>query len=109
MAAPVGRSSTNEPARPTALATMPVVQAMASTTGTAREKIEPMTAGTIRKLKTRSTPAVVTELVTTTPNDRKNRKSHTGSMIGRVPAAPVSAAAASSGRRATQWNSPIAA
>jgi hypothetical protein len=34
------------------------------------QKIEPITAGTIRRLKTSSTPAVVTELVTTMANDR---------------------------------------
>ena len=49
---------------------MPTLHAISSTTASRSEKIEPMTAGTIRRLNTSSTPAVVTELVTTMANDR---------------------------------------
>ena len=81
MAAPVGRSNAYEPARPAAQAAMPAHHAIGSTTCSLPEKIEPITAGTISRLNTRSTPAVATELVTTTANDRKKTKSqpHTAS------------------------------
>src|SRR5438552_1586475 len=102
MAAPVGKSSTYAPARPAPLATMPALQAIGSTIRMRREKIEPMTAGTIRKLNTSSTPAVVTELATTSPKDRKNRKSQTETASALRPAGLVSLETASIGLRTNQ-------
>src|SRR5262249_24354970 len=105
----VGGPTTEEPASPAALETMPPPQAIGSTIASLRENSDPITAGTIRKLNTSSTPAVVTELVTTMPNDRKNAKSHseTASVL-RLPTS-VSPEIASRGFRASQWNRPIAA
>ena len=68
-----------------------------------------MTAGTIRKLKTSSTPAVVTELVTTIPNERKNTKSQTDTAIALCPCGRDSLDTARSGRRSHQCSAPIAA
>ena len=48
---------------------MPATHAIARMIASVRPNNVPITAGTIRKLNTTSTPAVITELVTTTPND----------------------------------------
>ena len=64
--------------------------------------MEPMTAGTIRKLNTSRTPAMLTELATTTPNERKKRKSQVETASILLPAGAVSLEMASSGRRASQ-------
>ena len=50
-----------------------------------------MTAGTIRRLKTSNTPAVVTELVTTMANDRKKAKSQIQTAARLRPPGEVSA------------------
>ena len=72
-------------------------------------KIEPMTAGTIRKLNTSSTPAVVTELATTRPKETKKTKSHIRTVSKPREAVSRSPARLTSGPRANQWKMPIAA
>ncbi len=89
------------------LARMPDTQAIINTTGRLREKMEPMTAGTIRKLKTSRTPAVVTELVTTTPNVRKKKKSQIDTATGLKAAAAPAPEIAIRGRRTSQCKPPI--
>ena len=66
-----------------------------------------MTAGTIRKLKTSSTPAVVTELVTTTPKARKKRKSQIDTAVMLRPTGCSSLEIASSGPRTNQQSRPM--
>lgn len=76
MAAPVDTSRTYEPASPAALAAMPAPHAIGRMMRSERANSEPITAGTIRKLNTSSTPAVATDVVTTIPKLRKKNKSH---------------------------------
>src|SRR5438552_7262753 len=109
IAAPVGRSNTYEPARPAALAAIPTPHATVRTIGILSEKIEPMTAGTIRKLKTSSTPAVGTELATTMPKVRENTKSQTDTVSMLRSDGVWALETARSGPRAHQWETPIAA
>lgn len=63
IAAPVGISSSNDAASPTALAAMPPSQPIPSTPATRRVNNDPIIAGMIKKQKMRGTPAVATELV----------------------------------------------
>ena len=109
MAAPVGKSHAYEPARPAALAATPVVHAMMSTINSRSENMNPMTAGTIRKLNTSSTPAVPTELVTTMPNDKKKAKSQHQISSPLRPCGVDSLERANSGRRPHQCSRPIKA
>ena len=67
--APVGRSRTKERATPPAETAAPIAHPMASRTPSLSEKSIAVTEGTIRKQKTRSTPAMATEDVTTNPKD----------------------------------------
>ena len=67
MAAPVGKSKANETARPAALVRVPVIQPIASCRAGEEVNITPIAAGMMRNEKTSSTPAIATELVTTTP------------------------------------------
>ena len=69
MVAPVGRSSVNDIQTPAADTATPIVHPIASRTPRRSEKSIAATDGTIRNEKTRSTPAMATELVTTTPKD----------------------------------------
>ena len=55
---------------PAALATAPAAQPISSATPTCEENRLPTSAGTMRKQNTSNTPAVATEEVTTTPNDK---------------------------------------
>ena len=68
--APVGASSRKEPNIPAALAATPAIQPITSATPMWEENQLPTSAGTMRKQKTSKTPAVATEEVTTTPNDK---------------------------------------
>src|SRR5439155_19939836 len=68
-----------------------------------------MTDGTIKKLKTGSTPAMVTELVTTMPKDRKKTKSQSETESLSCPNGSVSLEAARRGRRTNQCNKAMAA
>jgi len=68
--APVGASSRKEPNIPAALAAAPAIQPITSATPIWEENKLPTSAGTMRKQKTSKTPAVATEEVTTTPNDK---------------------------------------
>ncbi len=88
---------------------MPALHAIASTICNFPEKIEPITAGTISRLNTSSTPAVATELVTTMAKDRKKTKSHAHTAIRVRPPSWPSLDNAISGRRTSQCSRPIAA
>src|SRR5262252_7547399 len=68
--APVGASSRKDPNIPAALAAAPAAQPITSATPMCEENKPPTSAGTMRKQKTSKTPAVATEEVTTTPNDK---------------------------------------
>src|SRR5262249_59643082 len=68
--APVGASSRKDPKIPTALASAPAAQPIASAGPMCGENRPPISAGTMRKQNTSKTPAVPTDEVTTTPNDR---------------------------------------
>src|SRR5262249_39636759 len=68
--APVGGSRGKAPNIPAALAAAPAIQPMTSATPMWEENKLPTSAGTMRKQKTSKTPAVATEEVTTTPNDK---------------------------------------
>ena len=70
MAAPVGRSKAKDAARPAALMSVPTIHPIASCRGSDDANITPMAAGMIRNEKTSNTPAIATELVTTTPKRR---------------------------------------
>ncbi len=70
VSAPVGASIRNEPKIPAALAIAPASQPIRSATPMRAVNKVPIRAGTIRKQNTRSTPATLTDEVTTTPNDR---------------------------------------
>src|SRR5438067_2208331 len=107
--APVGRSNAYELARPAAHAAIPALHAISSTTDNLSENVKPMTAGTIRRLNTSSTPAVATELVTTIPNDRKKVKSHAATSSQLRPCGDCSRDNDKSGRRAHQCSRPITA
>ncbi len=67
MAAPVGRSNAKDAASPAALVTMPAVQPIASCRASEDANMTPMAAGMMRNENTSNTPAIATELVTTTP------------------------------------------
>ena len=67
MAAPVGKSKAKEAARPAALVNVPIIQPIASCLASDDANMTPMAAGMMRNEKTSSTPAIATELVTTTP------------------------------------------
>src|SRR4051794_25857416 len=69
MVAPVGRSRTKERATPPAETRAPMPQPIARRTPKRSEKSMAATEGTIRKQKTRSTPATATDEVTTKPNE----------------------------------------
>src|SRR5262249_3535205 len=69
IAAPVGRSHVHAARIPDALAMRPRLHPMTRRLSTPRARSAPTTAGTIRYEKTRSTPASLTELVTTRPKD----------------------------------------
>src|SRR5262249_24262763 len=68
--APGGASSRKAPNIPAALATAPAIQPITSATPLWEQNKLPTSAGTMRKQKTSKTPAVATEEVTTTPNDK---------------------------------------
>src|SRR5262249_33450872 len=68
--APVGASSRKDPNIPAALATAPAIQPITSAPPRGEENKLQTSAGTMRKQKTSKTPAVATEEVTTTPNDK---------------------------------------
>ncbi|MGB3941767.1 MAG: hypothetical protein WBK96_09775 [Candidatus Manganitrophaceae bacterium] len=65
--APVGRSNVTEPAKPSRLAIIPISQPIQSRWVIRSAKRSEASAGTMRKAKTRRTPARETELVTITP------------------------------------------
>ena len=67
--APVGRSSTAEATIARTLTKAPNAQPTSSRAPRLPPSRMPASAGTIRYENTRSTPAMRTELVTTTPND----------------------------------------
>ena len=67
--APVGRSKTADAVMPITLTSVPKAQPMTSFCVTVRPRRMPASAGTIRYENTSRTPAIRTELVTTTPND----------------------------------------
>src|SRR5882672_8238080 len=67
--APVGRSKTADAVIPITLTSVPKAQPMTSLCVTVRPRRMPASAGTIRYEKTSRTPAIRTELVTTTPKD----------------------------------------
>ena len=67
--APVGRSSVADATIAITLTSVPNAQPISSRVRTLPPRMMPASAGTIRYEKTRSTPAMRTELVTTTPND----------------------------------------
>ena len=68
--APVGASSRKDPNIPAALAAAPAIQPITSATPMCEENRLPTSAGTKRNQNTSKTPAVATEEVTTTPNDK---------------------------------------
>src|SRR6185369_10355103 len=67
--APVGRSKLADATIPMTLTSVPNAQPIKSFWVTVRPSMMPASAGTIRYEKTSSTPAILTELVTTTPNE----------------------------------------
>ena len=67
--APVGRSNAAEAVMPITLTSVPKPQPMRSLAGIVRPSMMPARAGTIRYENTSRTPAIRTELVTTTPKD----------------------------------------
>ena len=69
IAAPVGKSRRKDRATPAAETSAPIVQPIASLGPRREAKSIAVTEGTIRKQKTRSTPAMATEEVTTKPKD----------------------------------------
>src|SRR5690242_9710919 len=68
-AAPVGRSNLKDPHRPAIDTVAPSVQAMSRRSRSREVNSDENTAGTIRKEKTSSTPAMCTLEVMTAPND----------------------------------------
>src|SRR5206468_12786485 len=67
--APVGRSNAADATTPSTLTSVPNAQPMRSFARTVRPSAMPASAGTIRYENTSSTPPILTELVTTTPNE----------------------------------------
>jgi hypothetical protein len=68
MVAPVGQSKRKDRVSPAALVNVPTAQAITSCLRGDVEKSTPMAAGMMRIENTKRTPAIATELVTTSPN-----------------------------------------